>query len=233
MSVSEETLELMKAAVRNGSIPHGTLVRSKLTNLLVWKSPEHDADDPLLQCLVPALFSDELPVQLPGDEDLQQLLPPPPPVPAKVAANPLIRGGRNVLGEIQNGQNRKKPMVVAGSGEKMVGMMSMKQTGVGKHEKENAGAGRAAATVKKLNWQDQWEALKKAGQFCNFCKKNKEVREIYQSHDLKGPDGEVTCPVLKSCVCQCCGEQGHTIAYCPQNASGTSILKMINHHNRL
>ncbi|EDS32110.1 conserved hypothetical protein [Culex quinquefasciatus] len=111
------------------------------------------------------------------------------------------------------------------TGEK-IGMSMKPQTAiatsVAKHEKEN-----------KLNWQDQWELLKKSGQFCNFCKKNKELREIYQSHDLKGPDGTVTCPVLKRCVCQCCGEQGHTIAYCPRNASGTSILQMINHHNRL
>lgn len=210
MSVSDETLELMKAAARNGSIPYGKLVRSKLTNLLLWKTPEHEADDLLLQRLLPALFSDELSAQLLG-EDLQQLLlptPPPPPPPQPKVANPLTRDGRNVLGEIQNDQIRMKPAVAGSSGQKM-SMMSMKQTGVGKHEKENATA--TAIAVKKLNWQDQWEALKKAGQFCNFCKKNKEVREIYQSHDLKGPDGEVTCPVLKSCVCQYCGEQGHTM----------------------
>ncbi|XP_001850499.2 uncharacterized protein LOC6041205 [Culex quinquefasciatus] len=229
MSVSEETLELMKAAIRNGTNPDGTLVRSKLTNMLVWKSAEHDADDPYLQCLVPALFTDDVPVLAVPEENLQQQLLPPVPVPLPLkAAQPLPvpkRGGRTVLGEIQapNGQT-KKPGLMA-TGEK-IGMSMKPQTAiatsVAKHEKEN-----------KLNWQDQWELLKKSGQFCNFCKKNKELREIYQSHDLKGPDGTVTCPVLKRCVCQCCGEQGHTIAYCPRNASGTSILQMINHHNRL
>ncbi|KAL9696781.1 hypothetical protein quinque_016360 [Culex quinquefasciatus] len=204
MSVSEETLELMKAAIRNGTNPDGTLVRSKLTNMLVWKSAEHDADDPYLQCLVPALFTDDVPVLAVPEENLQQQ-PVPVPLPLK-AAQPLPvpkRGRRTVLGEIQapNGQT-KKPGLMA-TGEKI--SMSMKPqtaiaTSVAKHEKEN-----------KLNWQDQWELLKKSGQFCNFCKKNKELREIYQSHDLKGPDGTVTCPVLKRCVCQCCGEQGHTM----------------------
>lgn len=172
MSVSEETLELMKAAIRNGTNPDGTLVRSKLTNMLVWKSAEHDADDPYLQCLVPALFTDDVPVLAVPEENLQQQLLPPVPVPLPLkAAQPLPvpkRGGRTVLGEIQapNGQT-KKPGLMA-TGEK-IGMSMKPQTAiatsVAKHEKEN-----------KLNWQDQWELLKKSGQFCNFCKKNKELR---------------------------------------------------------
>lgn len=205
MSVSEETLELMKAAIRNGSNPDGTLVRSKLTNMLVWQSSEHEADDPYLQSLVPALFTDDVPVMAVSREPEEELLSPVAPLPLPQKA-PITRGGRTVLGQIQapNGQ-KKKPGLMA-TGEK-IGMSMKPQplaataiTNVAKHEKENA-----------LNWQDQWELLKKAGQFCNFCKKNKEVREIYQSHDLKGPDGEVTCPVLKRCVCQCCGQQGHTM----------------------
>lgn len=221
MSVSEETLELMKAAIRTGTNPDGTLVRSKLTNMLVWKSSEHEADDPYLQSLVLALFTDDAPASLP-EKDLQQLLPP---TELPLRPLPIIRGGRTVLGAIHGPNGPKKKPGLMATGEK-IGMSMKPQTinknSVAKHEKENA-----------LNWQDQWEQLKKSGQFCNFCKKNKELREIYQSHDLKGPNGEVTCPVLKRCVCQCCGEQGHTIAYCPQNATGTSILKMINQHNRL
>lgn len=169
MSVSEETLELMKAAIRNGSNPDGTLVRSKLTNMLVWKSAEHDADDPYLQCFVPALFTDDVAVLAVPEDDLQQ---PPMPVPHPLKTAQVLpistRGGRTVLGEIQapNGQ-KKKPGLMA-TGEKIGKSMKPQTvitTSVAKHEKENA-----------LNWQDQWELLKKSGQFCNFCKKNKELR---------------------------------------------------------
>ncbi|XP_058454978.1 nanos homolog 2-like [Malaya genurostris] len=187
MSVSQETLEMIRAAVKNGANPQGTFVRSKLTNRLVWQATEHDENDPYKEYLqmVGVAFK-----------------------PAETSS-PVDRG-RSVLGEMHvNGQSNK------GNFEDKC----FEKKGNRNRDKEN--------------WQDHWEILKKAGKYCSFCKANQEICDIYLSHNLKGPNGEVTCPILRKCLCQCCGQRGHTIAYCPGNRTGTSILKMINHHNRI
>ncbi|XP_058818795.1 uncharacterized protein LOC131681781 [Topomyia yanbarensis] len=186
MSVSQETLEMITAAIKNGANPQGTLVRSKLTNRLVWQANEHDENDPYKEYLLMVGVDSQ---------------------PSQTAPGGAVR---SVLGEMySHGQSNKGV-----PGEKVPG-----RKGNYKHDKEN--------------WQDHWEILKNAGKYCSFCKANKEIRDIYLSHNLKGPDGEVTCPILLKCICQCCGQRGHTIAHCPDNKTGTSILKMINRHNRI
>lgn len=52
MSVSEETLEMIATAIKNGdNVKEGILVRSKLTNRLLWRSGEHDENDPYIEYL--------------------------------------------------------------------------------------------------------------------------------------------------------------------------------------
>uniref|UniRef100_A0A8C5Q7I4 Nanos homolog 1 n=1 Tax=Leptobrachium leishanense TaxID=445787 RepID=A0A8C5Q7I4_9ANUR len=63
---------------------------------------------------------------------------------------------------------------------------------------------------------------------CNFCKHNGESRSVYTSHALKGPDGEVMCPVLRNYVCPQCGATGdssHTLRYCPLSESKRCLYK--------
>ncbi|XP_062564395.1 uncharacterized protein LOC134227128 [Armigeres subalbatus] len=198
MSVSQETLDMITAAIKSGTNEQGSLVRSKLTNRLVWNSGENDENDPFTQYLamIGAIGAGQ------GQKELEE--------------KPLQRaencGTRTVLGQINSQQQQQHDGSVVLDGTK--GRKSDK-----KQDKEN--------------WRDQWEILKKSGMFCSLCKNNKEGREMYLSHNLKGPNGEVTCPILLECECPRCGMRGHTIAYCPENKTGTSILKMINHHNRI
>lgn len=173
---------MITAAIKNGANVQGTLVRSKLTNRLVWNAEDNDENDPYRQYLS----------MIGGGHATGQ---------GKQLLHAGSAGGRTVLGEIQQHDN-----------------LNGRRNGK-KHDKEN--------------WRDQWEILKKSGNYCSLCKNNKEGREIYLSHNLKGPNGEVTCPILMECDCPCCGQRGHTIAYCPENQTGTSVLKMINRHNRI
>lgn len=56
---------------------------------------------------------------------------------------------------------------------------------------------------------------------CVFCKNNDEDEEVYKSHVLKDPNGDVICPVLRYYNCPICknggGKNAHTIRYCPKN----------------
>jgi nanos 1 len=56
---------------------------------------------------------------------------------------------------------------------------------------------------------------------CVFCKNNGRPPEMYKTHILKDPEGDVTCPVLRSYNCPICnnggGPQAHTVRYCPKN----------------
>lgn len=188
MSVSQETLDLIRAAIKKGSDVGDSLVRSKLTNRLVYDGVENDASDPFGEYL--ALMASSRGITQPKKaEPLEHVHDDEERV---VLGENQVRGG-----SLLERSDRKKG---------------------GKEDKEN--------------WRNHWENLKKDS-FCSLCKNNKEGREVYLSHDLKGPNGEITCPILLECVCRYCGKQGHTIAYCPENQSGTSVLKMINRHNRI
>ncbi|XP_055546440.1 uncharacterized protein LOC129730874 [Wyeomyia smithii] len=192
MSVSQETIEMITAAIKSGAnIGAGTLVRSKLTNRLVWQNSEHDENDPYKEYL-----------RIIGATQCQP---------------GAATGGRIALGELHAPNQVLSTKAGTGFSEEKHVLGIRKNNS--KHDKEN--------------WQAHWEILKKAGKYCSFCKSNKEIRDVYLSHNLKSPDGDVTCPILLECVCQCCGKRGHTIAYCPENKTGTSILKMINRHNRI
>lgn len=196
MSVTQETLDMITAAIKNGTNQNGYLVRSKLTNRFVWNSGENDQNDPYMRYLK-LIASIRSAAQEQEGKQLEQ--------------QTVSSGKRSILGEINPQQNQHGGSVVQESSN---GRKNEK-----KHDKEN--------------WRYQWEILKKSGMFCSLCKNNKEGRDIYMSHNLKGPDGEVTCPILLEFECPRCGQRGHTIAYCPANPTGTSILKMINHHNRI
>ena len=54
---------------------------------------------------------------------------------------------------------------------------------------------------------------------CYFCKQNGEPKNRYTAHPLKDyATGIIQCPVLRSHICQICGETGdyaHTSSYCP------------------
>ena len=58
------------------------------------------------------------------------------------------------------------------------------------------------------------------GRECKFCKNNGESRDQYSSHVLRNPaNGQLICPILRSHVCEICGQSGdlaHTRNYCPQ-----------------
>ncbi|XP_055609380.1 nanos homolog 2-like [Uranotaenia lowii] len=207
MSVSKETMELMTAAIKSGVSTDGTLVRSKLTNRLVWRNREVDENDicfPYLSMIGGI-----------GDGSLAMVNPEPVPVPEK---------RRSILGALQINEIPELVESAAKNDGGNVGFPKRSKpillTTAGRRNRQD-----------KENWQDDWEILKKSGYFCSFCKSNKEVREIYLSHNLKGPNGDVTCPILLECVCQCCGQQGHTISYCPGNKTGTSIFKLMSRHN--
>ena len=61
---------------------------------------------------------------------------------------------------------------------------------------------------------------------CVFCRNNGEAETVYSSHQLKDPEGNVTCPILYIYTCPICGANGkmaHTIKYCPYNSARLSV----------
>lgn len=64
-----------------------------------------------------------------------------------------------------------------------------------------------------------------ANKVCVFCRNNGEAETVYTSHQLKDPEGNITCPILYIYTCPICGANGksaHTIKYCPYN-TGESL----------
>ena len=64
-----------------------------------------------------------------------------------------------------------------------------------------------------------------ASRVCVFCRNNGEAESVYTSHQLKDPEGNITCPILYIYTCPICGANGksaHTIKYCPYN-TGESL----------
>ncbi|XP_029038215.1 protein nanos [Osmia bicornis bicornis] len=64
---------------------------------------------------------------------------------------------------------------------------------------------------------------KPAATECVFCKNNGEMESYYRQHTLKYEDGRVSCPVLRAykCpICGTCGDDAHTIKYCPKRPKG-------------
>ncbi|XP_043095173.1 nanos homolog 1 [Puntigrus tetrazona] len=58
--------------------------------------------------------------------------------------------------------------------------------------------------------------------FCGFCRQNGETPVVYTSHRLRGRDGRILCPILRSYVCPFCsatGDWAHTRHYCPRRNS--------------
>lgn len=54
---------------------------------------------------------------------------------------------------------------------------------------------------------------------CVFCLNNGKPSTVYQSHQCRNEDGDVTCPYLKDFVCPICaatGANAHTPKYCPR-----------------
>lgn len=65
------------------------------------------------------------------------------------------------------------------------------------------------------------------GKVCVFCRNNGEPESVYSSHQLKDPEGNVTCPILYIYTCPICGangKQSHTIKYCPYNNGSTPSM---------
>jgi len=55
----------------------------------------------------------------------------------------------------------------------------------------------------------QWKNAKTE---CTFCK---NISPHYQSHSLKNSLNVITCPVLRAYTCPLCGDNAHTVRYCP------------------
>jgi len=73
------------------------------------------------------------------------------------------------------------------------------------------------------------------GKVCVFCRNNGEAEAVYTSHQLKDPEGAVTCPILYIYTCPICGANGksaHTIKYCPYNTGDTICIREITKNGR-
>ena len=71
---------------------------------------------------------------------------------------------------------------------------------------------------------------KKSKKSCAFCKNNGEQPDIYLSHALKDNEGRVLCPILRKYVCPMCGvcgDNAHTIRYCPKNEGNISTMALL------
>jgi len=73
------------------------------------------------------------------------------------------------------------------------------------------------------------------GKVCVFCRNNGEAEAVYSSHQLKDPEGAVTCPILYIYTCPICGANGksaHTIKYCPYNTGDTICIRELTKSGR-
>jgi protein nanos 1 len=73
------------------------------------------------------------------------------------------------------------------------------------------------------------------GKVCVFCRNNGEAEAVYSSHQLKDPEGAVTCPILYIYTCPICGANGksaHTIKYCPYNTGDTLCIRELTKSGR-
>jgi len=73
------------------------------------------------------------------------------------------------------------------------------------------------------------------GKVCVFCRNNGEAEAVYTSHQLKDPEGAVTCPILYIYTCPICGANGksaHTIKYCPYNTGDTICIRELTKTGR-
>jgi len=73
------------------------------------------------------------------------------------------------------------------------------------------------------------------GKVCVFCRNNGEAEAVYTSHQLKDPEGAVTCPILYIYTCPICGANGksaHTIKYCPYNTGDTICIRELTKNGR-
>nr|ADE44350.1 nanos [Pristina leidyi] len=73
------------------------------------------------------------------------------------------------------------------------------------------------------------------GKVCVFCRNNGEAEAVYSSHQLKDPEGAVTCPILYIYTCPICGANGksaHTIKYCPYNTGDTLCIRELTKTGR-
>ena len=55
--------------------------------------------------------------------------------------------------------------------------------------------------------------------YCGVCYKAGKSASEYESHYTKsvpGPNGIITCPVILTSVCKCCGNSGHFYDHCPK-----------------
>lgn len=78
-------------------------------------------------------------------------------------------------------------------------------------------------------------AASATGKVCVFCRNNGEAEAVYTSHQLKDPEGAVTCPILYIYTCPICGANGksaHTIKYCPYNTGDTICIRELTKTGR-
>ena len=71
---------------------------------------------------------------------------------------------------------------------------------------------------------------------CGFCRGNGECAEVYSSHQLRSPGGQVTCPWLREHVCETCGatgDQAHTRSYCPLTPGARALPTLLKSTQRM